>query len=79
MNDKIFLATCTERDETDSYEFKVKAFHTFSGAEQWINDQIAECVKRENLDPAESIEDWFVKLNGWHHTIQYDILEEYVC
>ena len=75
MKDRVAVVTITERDEANAYDFKVKVFHALHEAEKWIDSQIESLVKKHHLDPLKDVDSWFVLLNGWNHTIQFNLEE----
>lgn len=75
QQDIIFLVTCTEHGNAGDYEFTVEAFAMRYNAELWVERRIATLVAENGLDTNKDVDGWFVKIDGWHHTIQFDILE----
>ena len=63
----------THEDEVDSM-----VFDSMEKAEVWIERQIDEKVREFCLDRDSDVHGWFVQINGWNHTIQYDAKEKKV-
>ena len=45
-------------------------------AERWIHQQINELVTEYELDRRSAVTDWFVQIDGWNHTMQYEVTKE---
>lgn len=73
--DCIFIATRTERGNAGDFDFAVEAFAMREDAQRWMDTQISTLVVENGLDVNKDVDGWFVMINGWHHIIQYDVLE----
>ncbi len=79
MKNKVALVSIVERDAANAYEFTSKVFANIAKAEQWVESQITKLVRQYKIDPDSSVDGWFVQLDGWAHTVQFDIEETTIC
>ena len=75
MNRTVYVVTRTERGEAGDYDFSVEVFTTQKAAVEWIEEQIAHLVAKYDLRRSEDVDGWFVMVNGMHHTVQYNLLD----
>ena len=75
MNKMVYVVSRTERGEAGDYDFSVEVFSRQSDAEGWVRAQIADLVSTYKLTEAD-VDGDFVGLNGWHHTVQYNVEEK---
>ena len=47
-------------------------------AERWINQQIDDLVTEYELDRSSAVTDRFVQIDGWNHTMEYEVAKEEV-
>ena len=53
-------------------------FDSKEKAGAWVERQIDEKVSDFHLDRDTAVDGWFVHIDGWNHTIQYDAKEKVV-
>lgn len=75
---KITIVTREEETGFHEHDFKAFAFGSYDNAVKWIDEQIAALVKQHGLDDDSDVEGWFVQVEGWAHTVQFDAKEEEV-
>ena len=74
----VVVVTISETLLTHGNEVDTKAFSSLEKAEDWVERQIEEKVKDFHLDRDTAVDGWFVQIDGWNHTIQYDAKERTV-
>lgn len=75
MNKVIYVVSRTERGEAGDYDFSVEVFSRQNDAEGWIRAQISDLVTSYKLTDVD-VDGDFVMLNGWNHTVQYNVEEK---
>lgn len=70
------VVTISETMATHEDEVDTMVFDSMEKAEAWIGRQIKEKVKDFHLDRDSDVDGWFVRIDGWNHTIQYDAKEK---
>ena len=74
----IVVVTISEILATHENAIDTMVFDSMENAEAWVERQIEEKVKDFDLDRDASVDGWFVQIDGWQHTIQYDMKEKTV-
>lgn len=74
----VVVVTISETLPTHGNEVDTMVFDSIVKAETWVERQIEEKVKKFNLDRDSAVDGWFVQIDGWNHTIQYDAKEKVV-
>ena len=72
---KVVVVTISETNPSHSNEVKVEVFGRMESACAWVEMQINHLVRKYGLDPQKSVDDWYVLLDGYNHTIQYSAQE----
>ena len=47
-------------------------------ADRWIDQQINDLVAEYELDRSSAVTDRFVQIDGWNHTMEYEVAKEEV-
>ena len=74
----VVVVTISEILPIHGNEIDTMVFDSLGKAEAWIEQQIDEKVKDFQLDRDSAVDGWFVQIDGWNHTIQYDAKERVV-
>ena len=72
----VVVVTISETLATHENEVDTMVFGSQEKAEDWVERQIEEKVKDFHLDRDTAVDGWFVQIDGWNHTIQYDVKEK---
>ena len=72
----VFVVTISEQRSDGTHETGVEVFGREDAAVEWIEATISALVEKHRLDAASAVDGWFVKLDGWGHTIQFDVVEK---
>lgn len=72
----VFVVTISEQRPDGTHETGVEVFRREDSAVEWIEATISALVEKHKLVAALSVDGWFVKLDGWNHTIQFDIVKK---
>lgn len=68
----VVVVTISETLTIHENEVDTMVFDLMEKAEAWVERQIEEKVKDFNLDRDLDVDGWFVQIDGWNHTIQYE-------
>lgn len=74
----VVVVTISETLATHENEVDTMVFDSMEKAETWVERQIEEKVRDFHLDRDTAVDGWFVKIDGWNRTIQYDAKEKVV-
>lgn len=74
----VVVVTISETLPTHENKVDTMVFGSLEKAEDWVERQIEEKVKDFHLDRDTAVDGWFVQIDGWNHTIQYDAKERTV-
>ena len=74
----VVVVTISETLVTHENEVDTMVFDSMGKAETWVERQIEEKVKGFRLDRDAAVDGWFIQIDGWNHTIQYDAKEKVV-
>ena len=74
----VVIVTIHETLAIHEDEVNTMVFDSMEKAETWVERQIDEKVIDFHLDRDSDVDGWFVKIDGWNHTIQYDAKEKVV-
>ncbi|MCQ2390027.1 MAG: hypothetical protein MJ240_01275 [Kiritimatiellae bacterium] len=75
---KVVVVTISETMMLHKNEVDTLVFDSMEKAEVWIERQVEKMVKNFQLDRESDVDGWFVQIDGWNHTIQYDAKERIV-
>lgn len=75
---KVTVVTIHETLPIHENEVDTLVFDSMGKAKVWIERQIDEKVKNFQLDRDSDVDGWFVHVDAWDHTIQYDAKERVV-
>lgn len=74
----VIVVTICETLLEHADEVDTVVFSDWDKANAWIESQIDEKVKDFQLDRDSDVNGWFVHIDAWDHTIQYDAKERVV-
>lgn len=74
----VAVVTISETLAPHEDEVDTMVFDSMEKAEAWIECQVDEKVKDFHLDRDSDVDGWFVQIDGWNHTIQYDASEKMI-
>ena len=72
----VVVVTVSETLPTHENEVDTIVFGSVGKAGAWVERQIEEKVKDFHLDRDTAVDGWFVQIDGWNHTIQYNAKEK---
>jgi len=68
----VVVVTISEMLPVHGNEVDTMVFSDMDKASAWIEAQIDSYVKSFDLDRETAVDDWYLRLDGDSHTIQYD-------
>lgn len=75
MNSVVTVVRVSETFPSHDSEVSLRCFSSHEKAERWIEGQIGEKVNKFGLDRGSAVNGWFVMIDGWNHTLQYNLEE----
>lgn len=74
----VYVVTTKEMLGPQLIDVGVAVLESRLKADRWIDQQIDDLVTEYELDRSSAVTDQFVQIDGWNHTMEYEVAEKEV-